>query len=974
MPSRRRSGDKQHIPIPRSTPNLVGLALSGGGVRSATFALGALQALNERRLLRIFDYLSTVSGGGFTGAWWSAWLARQPRGRVFPDSEDTEASRRPPRLLGDGWELGARPAARVLGVPEGGLPAPDPIHYLRLFANYLTPRTGLVSADTWRAITFYLRSLLFNWLVFLPLFLAAIVAGQLYFVASPGVGTDLVCSAPDRPGAAPADRIVVAAPSSPLCSGYRVEHGDALSRRLHAAALPFVALFIAMAVISLLWLLHATVTPWASLLALVMEAGIVIYLVSALAGAGTKGSPVVILAGVAAGTVLLAHLIDLARVDLVDGAIQHDIFRTHLSQWHTLALAVTIALGLWLTLAGFSHEVVWFLFYPGSGEAWAGLRRAGGWGSVLFGGAAAGWTAFTAAPSSRAKDSAEPQPWLTGVGLRVAPYVVLTILGLFLATAGREIIARLAMPSVVPVLLAGLLAGAFTKMLFALWDRNLATSGWLRLIATVLVAVALYLMRIHQPVLAQVGFVLLLGVLAWQMYVNGQPDTTSRIFAIALPVLAMVDVLVAQRLVVSAASFEGPSAPLYLVALAAILLLVALVISVGWTSDPNLLSMHSFYKARLVRAYLGASNPDRWQNPLPVTGGASGDDVRLSDLWNFTEGAPYHLINTTLNLVASRDLATAQRLAANFVLSKFYCGSSRTGYRFTDEYMGDELTLGTAVAISGAAASPNMGAQTPSLPLIFLLALANARLGFWAPSPGRGQWRESHATLWPYYLLKETLSQTTDVSTYCYLSDGGHFDNTGLYALVERGCRYIVLVDCGADPAPSFEDVGTAIRRCRIDFGTEFSFDVEKLRERSGDTLFLREVDDRISMRVRSVLARRQVLAGRIQYRRDHWEQLGLGSVSDEERLGVILWIKPVVVRANAVDVRQYDLQNPAFPQQTTLDQWFDEAQFESYRKLGYDSVISAVTPEAATIPAPPTLLRADQVQNFFLALWRRHR
>ena len=76
-----------------------------------------------------------------------------------------------------------------------------------------------------------------------------------------------------------------------------------------------------------------------------------------------------------------------------------------------------------------------------------------------------------------------------GPALRVAPYVVVTVLGFFVATAGREIIARLAVPSVVPVLLVGLLAGAFTQMLFALWDRNVATSGWLRFVATVLVAV-----------------------------------------------------------------------------------------------------------------------------------------------------------------------------------------------------------------------------------------------------------------------------------------------------------------------------------------------------------------------------------------------------------------------------------------------------------------------------------------------------
>jgi predicted acylesterase/phospholipase RssA len=48
--------------------DLTGLALSGGGIRSATFALGVLQAIASLRLLRRFDYLSTVSGGGYIGS------------------------------------------------------------------------------------------------------------------------------------------------------------------------------------------------------------------------------------------------------------------------------------------------------------------------------------------------------------------------------------------------------------------------------------------------------------------------------------------------------------------------------------------------------------------------------------------------------------------------------------------------------------------------------------------------------------------------------------------------------------------------------------------------------------------------------------------------------------------------------------------------------------------------------------------
>jgi hypothetical protein len=265
------------------------------------------------------------------------------------------------------------------------------------------------------------------------------------------------------------------------------------------------------------------------------------------------------------------------------------------------------------------------------------------------------------------------------------------------------------------------------------------------------------------------------------------------------------------------------------------------------------------------------------------------------------------------------------------VLSSIHCGSGRTGYRATSEYMDDSMTLGMAVAISGAAVSPNMGSATPSAALAMLLALFNVRIGFWAPTPDRRRFYERRPRLWPVYLLRESLSQTNDLGTYCYLTDGGHFDNTALYALIERGCSTIIVVDDGADPGLCFGDMGQAIRRCRIDFGTEIKLEVKDFRpdkDKDKD-----DGDDRA-----------HVVEGSIVYSDAHLEQLGHTTSTEKKaaKNGKLYWVKPVVRSKDSVDVRQYKLQNGDFPQQTTADQWFDEAQFESYRTLGMISAVAA--------------------------------
>src|SRR5207302_327697 len=154
------------------------LCFSGGGIRSATFNLGLLQRLAGADVLRRFDYLSTVSGGGYLGGWLTAWINRNAEGldgvtRALAGPDATPATAAASTM--------PHPDVQIRTVAKGSPlnPEPAPLHHLRTYSRYLSPRLSLVSADTWTLATIYLRNLTLNWLVLLPLLAALLLIPRL---------------------------------------------------------------------------------------------------------------------------------------------------------------------------------------------------------------------------------------------------------------------------------------------------------------------------------------------------------------------------------------------------------------------------------------------------------------------------------------------------------------------------------------------------------------------------------------------------------------------------------------------------------------------------------------------------------------------------------------------------------------------------------------------------------------------------
>jgi hypothetical protein len=1047
--------------------SLAGLALSGGGIRSATFALGALQALAERKALGAFDFCSTVSGGGFTGGWWSAWLSRKerkPKDGIFPADERLEPDRYPAMLLQEADVQAGSNAKQEqhATVPDGSrsVMQHDPIHHLRLFSNYLTPRSGLLSGDTWRAITIISRNVVLTWLILIPVVLSAVLMGQLYFAGRDDVGYAFACSRPDGvpPAAAAAGTrsapVIRIEPSTFCLLGpssaakvvyqhrfdstaqggrYRVAathtvngawmpHRAVLLKRLSVLAAPLFSAAIILTVCTILWMLYSSQTMTMTALNFFGLALLVYILVSSDGtdaqsvltqlwteqfygkrwGFATLGVVILLLAVLGVGPwmkELWKTASDRANAKPREFRVSRDQVRNAIVRWHSRATLVFLAWILGLLIVGFGHEISWFLFDPQTGQAAASARKAGGWTALAITTWSALLTFVKAFPSTKAQDAGAKEPALPSrIAMAVAPVLTVLAMTIACATAGRWILAHASGWSETGYAENGAAARALlTAVLFMLvfslaeWVERPGTGGRkgavLRAlegigILAVLGGVIYWYMRGRSDgglAASYTALSLSIAVLIWRYadadltrtrkaavlaggalgaaltvlflkpFLVNSAQTSPGMFITALGLLGVLSLLLFIDWVIRdevnhrattlatialAGSFalvllhhlprDLPVIALRTTALGWAGFLIAWVIGLGWTIDPNLVSLNNFYKSRLVRAYLGASNAEeRRHHDISET--APNDDVLLRNLANHCHGAPVHLVNATLNLVGGRDLATAQRSAALFTMSSQVCGSARTGYHHTAEYMDGTLSLGSAIAASGAAVSPTMGAKSVSSSLALLLALFNVRLGFWVPTPNRRRWRERQPTLWPFYLLSEAFSQTNDLGTYCYLTDGGHFDNTGVYALIERGCRYIYVLDDGADPTPCFSDMGDLIRRCRIDFGAEIDLV-------SGIATFGHDTNDGI--------AKSHTALGTITYRPAHLRMLGWSEEDIATKCrGYILWIKPTVTRNDSVDVQQYRLENSVFPQQTTTDQWYDEAQFESYRALGYQSV-----------------------------------
>jgi hypothetical protein len=355
--------------------------------------------------------------------------------------------------------------------------------------------------------------------------------------------------------------------------------------------------------------------------------------------------------------------------------------------------------------------------------------------------------------------------------------------------------------------------------------------------------------------------------------------------------------------------------------LTTIMVLVMLVVSI--CVNVNFLGIHRMYRDRLMETFLPNMNMVRDNSWGLAT---DADAVTLDQMCQVNH-RPYHLINTNIVLVDSKQSKYRGRGGDSFLLSPLYCGSDATGWVQSDKFKGGGsgkgISLPTAMAISGAALNPDAGVAGMGLTrgriVSTLLSLLNLRLGFWASNPDP----DNSMTFPPNFLspgLKGGVlgGGLREDRRAIELSDGGHFENLAIYELLRRKMSVIVVTDGGADPDFNFSDLANAVEKARVDFGTTIVFNhpdypLECLLPGS-------EEKDYFVSKYKG--AKNPFAIASIYY--------------NDGSEGTLVYVKTTLVKGLPADLIGYKTANPAFPDQSTTDQFFNECQFEAYRELGY--------------------------------------
>ncbi len=885
----------------------VGLALSGGGIRSATFNLGLLEALEQRGVLKRIDYLSTVSGGGYIGGFWTAWRQRNPaKHPLFPQ-------RIPPGTQKEGEDVRDERER-----PE--------IRHLREFSRFLMPRIGVNDSEMWAAAAAVLGGML-------PALVAtfAMIALIIYFWLGIGYLATRPLNNWDHFGAMAVFAVLT-------LSFHTMRHRNLLAkRRCELAGMDltkWTVWYFALALITTVpgcWLVavlrvHQDQWRWGwhelSPKKWMFETWTFEPALAWLALAGL----------VALGGIFCEVLISLVRV-AGGGQDRMALEESRKRRLRRSALSEQLA-GRYLS---------WGVIAAALGGLWElsfWLDRNAGKGIAV--GATGGITAVFTTVFIWLRE------WLTrsdkleqGVGfMQKLKSRIPTI-----AASGGAL--SLIISTVLMLRYLGLgdePALGILRKLTDLFELN-PDKKYLFLIPPFIVMSIVFMafkvfdpshFGLHDFYRGRIARAFLGAAFKPGPFWNGRENIKDTLANLHRESELRDKHGRDARKMAGAPNLEERESKQLLLQGAA---------------ESKLAAALEDLHTRLQKRQSAEPGPgdNRFTLERPE------DDICLTDLpatrseLPDPENAairlrPIHLICCTANHLTGDALPNLSRGARSVVLSQrgITLGDETCEPRSTDP----RLMLSAAQTASGAAFNSQMGEKSIRLGPAgaFLMSALNLRLGLWVRNPasvraahdrllrgtlagkpadeqGMRPWRRklfydrSPRLRWlarfpGKAFFRELFGMSRclpdDSWSQLHLSDGGHFENLGLYELVRRHCRYIIVSDAGQDEDIAFDDLGNAIRRVREDFGVEIEIDLAPIRPNS------------------QLISQQHLVVGTVHY--DGFEG------SDK---GALIYLKPTITGDEPGDIQQYRRRNRDFPHEPTSDQFFAEAQWESYRRLG---------------------------------------
>lgn len=870
--SRRRGNDDP------PDEHLIGLALSGGGIRSATFALGVTESLRSKGLLKQVDYLSSVSGGGYLAAWLVANCQRaQSRTDGSKDWLDNGAD----------WS--------------------DSIRHLRQYSNYLSPQLGFLSADTWVMATIWFRNtILVQTILVLAIALLLLLPKPLFqlFFTGRTWGYWVI-----------AFLYVIATFSiaANLCKmGGKFKCLDKINFTQGAVQFAIVIPLIGTAygVTAILWDQSVTIyqhdgcTTFKQLLSEAYKDwqwqwvvfSLLVFAVSTIRLGCEKGENfrwarlLTLLTATVAATAVLYIL--LCTIMLIFFNQTNDI---QLGHWFSFVW------GAPMVILSFGLSIIMLIGIMGR-DCREGLRE-----------------------------------WWSRIGALLCINGMVWVLIVAAAVYGPLLITmlwELGQQKLVP-----LLTWLGTTLISLLAGKSGATGSTHpgqnpRVLKKILNIVALV-----GPFLFMGGLLLFISAAVHEILLNlnkgnscddaCQPSldywTEMSLTTQGCSwVMALLAILVLLSIMAARVDINEFSLNAFYRSRLARCYLGATRFGKGERKPQKFTGFDE--KDDMKFEDLGKTDPPR--APLHIVNcalnlGGSNDlslHTRHSASFTFT---PYHAGSGYLSRVDEENLRNLSRVSDENRMEMGYCELSHYGDSKAHP------TLAQVISVSGAAASPNRGYHT-SPRVAFMLTVFNLRLGWWFPNPLRIGLMSSSPTFWLnlslkwsnsfskrlgglYYLGAELFGQANEKSSYLMLSDGGHFENLAAYELIRRECRVIIISDAECDPDMQFESLGNLIRICEVDLNVKIDINVDALRPCADG----------------KGLSRSHYAVGEIVYPNSSFK-------------GILIYLKASMTGNEDASIRQYKDSHPDFPQESTGNQFYGEDQFESYRRLGKEVAESA--------------------------------